>query len=111
MRKTTFMRGKFCRVGTLFMAIVLVVVYSCKKETGNNKPAGFSYGDSILYLKNQSVDNIVYPIEQRTGQYFGFPDGIEIDQVTGAINVSKSESGLRYRVTYVSPEGDSSSTM
>lgn len=105
------MRGKFGRVGTWFMATVSVIVYSCTKETGNSKPAGLSYGDSILYLKNQSTDYIVYPSEQRTGQYFGFPDGIEIDQATGAINVSKSESGLRYRITYISPGGDSLTTM
>lgn len=105
------MEGKFVRVAILGLMTMSVIVYSCTKETGNSKSSELSYGDSILYLKNQSSDYIVYPTEQRTGQYFGFPDGIEIDQATGAINVSKSESGLRYRITYVSPGGDSSTTM
>jgi len=109
--KTAIMKGKFARVDILLTAIASVIIFSCTKEAGNGKPAQFSYGDSILYLKNQATDDIVYPTEQKPGQYFGFPDGIEIDQTTGAINVSKSESGLRYRVSYVSPAGDTSTTM
>lgn len=105
------MNGKFGRLAALFILTLAIIGNSCSKEAGNRQPSELSYGDSILYLKNQSADYIVYPTEQKTGQYFGFPDGIEIDQVTGAINVSKSESGLRYRITYVSPGGDSSTTM
>jgi hypothetical protein len=106
------MRGKSgCYI--LFGIITSVIIFSscAKKDSGINKSYQLSYGDSILYLRNQSSDYIVYPAEQRTGRYFGFPEGIEIDDATGAINVSKSESGLRYRITYVSPEGDSSKTM
>ena len=97
----------------LFFAIITsCVAFSCKKDnTPTLKPYQLSYGDSILYLRNQATDYVVFPTEQRAGQYFGFPDGLEIDQATGAINVSKSESGLRYRITYVSPQGDSSRAM
>jgi len=109
--KTLIMKGKFVLVGIFLTAVESVTIFSCTKEGGNKKSTQFSYGDSILYLKNQTTDYIVYPTEQKPGQYFGFPDGIEIDQTTGAINVSKSESGLRYRVDYVSPEGDTSTTM
>jgi hypothetical protein len=63
-----------------------------------------------LYLKGQSEDYIVYPKEQRAGTYSGFPEGIEIDDKTGAINVSKSETGLRYIITYTSPAGETSET-
>ena len=34
------------------------------------------------------------PTQSRSGQYFGFPEGIDIDQNSGAINVTKSETGL-----------------
>ena len=85
---------------------------SCEKSS--DLPGGsfkLSYGDSILYLKPVSGDYIVYPTEQRTGIYSGFPEGIEIDETTGAINISKSETGLRYRITHVSPQGDTTRTM
>jgi len=109
--KTVLMKGSL--VGFLLFAIAIsLTIFSCKKDGATAaKRDQFSYGDSILYLKNQATDYIVYPAEQRAGQYFGFPDGIEIDGATGAINVSKSESGLRYRITYVSLQGDTSTTM
>src|SRR5689334_21456088 len=88
------------------IAIAISVVYfSCDK---NDNPGGyyaFSYGDSIVFLKNQSSDYIIYPTEHRGGTYSAFPEGIEIDENTGSINVSKSETGLRYRVTHTSPGG------
>lgn len=97
----------------LFATVASSIIFSSCKKDKNTSSISYqlSYGDSILYLRNQATDYIVYPMEQRTGQYLGFPDGIDIDQATGAINVSKSESGLRYRITYVSPQGDTSNTM
>jgi hypothetical protein len=67
-------------------------------------PPGFtlSYGDSVFYLQNQVADYIVKPVASSlTGTYTGFPEGIELDPLTGAINVSKSEMGLRYRISFV----------
>lgn len=67
-------------------------------------PPGFklSYGDSILFLQNQPTDYIVNPVaNQLQGTYSGFPDGIEIDSKSGAINMSKSEMGLRYRISFL----------
>jgi len=85
---------------------------SCNKPAANSNPAyNLNYGDSIIYLKTQSTDYIVYPIEYRAGTYSGFPDGIEIDDNTGAINVSKSETGLRYRITHTAPDGTVTKTM
>ncbi|HEX5652534.1 MAG TPA: hypothetical protein VFX58_05640 [Chitinophagaceae bacterium] len=72
-------------------------------------PYNLGYGDSILYLRNQADDYIVYPLEKRPGTYTGFPDGIEIDENSGAINVSKSETGLRYRITHTAPGGTQTS--
>jgi len=70
-----------------------------------------SYGDSILYLKSNNGDHIVNPVQQRNGTYTAFPEGIEIDMNTGAINISKSETGLRYRIAFTSFEGDVSETV
>jgi hypothetical protein len=93
---------------------VLVILSSCKKDNsgGNPQPtpgaADLSYGDSIFYLRNQASDYIVLPLQNRPGQYSGFPEGIDIDQNSGAINISKSETGLRYRISFV-PDGTTDS--
>ncbi len=74
-------------------------------------PYVLSYGDSILYLRPQANDYIVYPTELRPGTYTAFPEGIEIDDNTGAINVTDSETGLRYRITHTAPDGRQTTTL
>jgi hypothetical protein len=98
---------------SLFLA-VLVLLFACKKEPGGAtiSTPGQLYGDSVIYLKSVpgGGDHIVYPVNGKKGTYSSFPDGLEIDDETGAINVSESETGLRYRVTYRSPSGETSSS-
>jgi hypothetical protein len=109
----------FAGKGILSFIIIIAIGFlanSCSKSTGPtpNTPQGayvLKYADSIIYPKDQGSDYIVYPTEQRPGTYSGFPEGIEIDDATGAINVNKSETGLRYRITHVSPSGDTTSTL
>jgi len=97
-----------------FLLILGMGLYACKKDNGTSSlstpPAGYklTYGDSVFYLNNQSSDYIIEPTQSRTGEYIGFPEGIDIDANTGAINVSKSETGLRYRVTFY-PDGSTDS--
>lgn len=88
------------------LAVVLFI--SCDPKAGVDEPTGpytLSYGDSIIYMRAQATDYIVEPLQKRAGMYDGFPEGIEIDESTGAINVSKSETGLRYRITHTAPDG------
>jgi hypothetical protein len=87
-----------------------VLATSCKKQ---NDPAPapvfkLSYGDSIFYLKDQPNDFIVTPVEAKAGTFTSFPDGLQLDASSGAINVSKSDAGMKYRVTWKSGSGDSS---
>ncbi|HSC36217.1 MAG TPA: hypothetical protein VLD19_00045 [Chitinophagaceae bacterium] len=83
--------------------------FACKKDGGNAATNFvFSYGDSIFYLKNQAADYIVSPVQAKPGHYSGFPEGITIDNNTGAVNISKSETGLRYRITFVPDAGNDS---
>jgi hypothetical protein len=86
----------------------LLILASCDKPTdGTDDPTGpyqLSYGDSILYLKPGGT-NIITPLTHRDGVYTGFPDGIEIDDATGAIDLNDSETGLRYRITHTAPDG------
>ncbi|MBC7510143.1 MAG: hypothetical protein H7320_15570 [Ferruginibacter sp.] len=92
------------RILTVFL-MVFITVSSCQKD---NSPAPvvpptdltLNYGDSIFYLQNQSSDYIITPTQSKPGIYTGFPEGIDIDGSTGAINISKSETGLRYRITF-----------
>jgi predicted small secreted protein len=92
------------------LAVSAASLASCTKTigTGNDPDQNgsyiLSYGDSILHLKTTG-DNIVRPTSQRQGTYSGFPEGIEIDAVTGAININESETGLRYRITHTAPNG------
>lgn len=95
----------------LLFALITGFLISCSKNGDNNDgPYQLSYGDSILYLKSSGGDYIVYPTSHKSGTYTGFPDGIEIDDLTGAINVSKSETGLRYRITHTATDGTITTT-
>lgn len=68
------------------------------------------YGTSVVYPRNGPADYIVQPVQPKAGFYTAFPEGLSIDAATGAVNVSKSETGLQYTVVYTAQNGDSSST-
>ncbi len=98
--------------GVAALALTVVSMSGCDgDDISPSGPYNLSYGDSRLYLRPQSNDYIVYPTERRPGVYEGFPDGIEIDEESGAINVSDSETGLRYRITHTAPDGTQTTTM
>jgi hypothetical protein len=105
---------KLLKLASLLFAAVTVLMF-CKKNPAaepTQPAASLSYGDSIIYLKNNSGGAyIVKPVNGQRGDYSSYPDGLEIDDETGAINVSKSETGLRYRITYRSPSGETVSTI
>ena len=88
-----------------FLLIILATFLgSCKKDAGEANPVAnfrLSYGDSVLYQKDSRTDYLVSPANSDTGTYSAFPEGIEIDENTGVINVSKSEMGLRYKISFI----------
>jgi len=90
----------------LSFGLAATVFFSCNGNDITDPPGPYklSYGDSILYMRS-SGDNIVYPASHRDGRYTGFPDGIEIDEASGAINLANSETGLRYKITHTAPDG------
>ena len=67
-------------------------------------------GIPSFILKHQAVILFTQP-NTVDGTYTGFPEGIEIDDNTGAINLSKSETGLRYRITHTATDGTVTTTM
>ncbi|MBL0135294.1 MAG: hypothetical protein IPP79_15605 [Chitinophagaceae bacterium] len=95
-----------------FSLAVLIMVGCDKPGDTPIAPYKLSYGDSIFYIKNAAGDVLISPTEVRSGIYTGFPEGIEIDETNGQVNVSKSETGLRYRITFKDAvTGDTSSTI
>jgi len=93
-------------IGKLVLGMMLTGIFSCKKNAGPAPVVSGApgYGDSILFAPNQSNDYIVTPSNTGHGTYTGFPEGIVIDANTGAINVTKSDAGLKYKITF-SPAG------
>jgi len=61
------------------------------------------YGDTIIYPQpNNGQDYIVTPINNPgPGKFLSWPMGMIIDSTTGAINITKSETGLRYAIGFV----------
>ena len=100
--------GKYLLLLASVIALTLGLT-SCSKSS-DSSVYQLSYGDSILYLRS-SGNNIVYPTQHKDGTYSGFPEGIEIDENTGAINLSNSETGLRYRITHTATDGKVTTTM
>lgn len=60
------------------------------------------YGDSLIFPQPTNQDYIVSPINNPgPGKYLSWPQGMVIDSVTGAINLTKSETGQRYAIGFV----------
>jgi hypothetical protein len=61
------------------------------------------YGDSIVYPQPSSGDFYVYPQNNQglLGTYLSWPEGLNMNSKTGAIDLTKSETGQRYAVAFV----------
>lgn len=63
-----------------------------------------NYGDTILFTKpSTGGDFFVNPINNSgvQGTYLSWPEGLMLNRTTGAINLSQSETGVRYKVAFV----------
>ncbi len=110
----------------LYPLIATVMLFACAKKlnelspTGDNpsttKPqtdstatntevsCGPNYGDSVLcyQLLASGADYKISPLNNPgKGRYVSQPEGLVIDNNTGEINVTKSESGLAYKVGFI----------
>jgi hypothetical protein len=74
---------------------------SYPQQPSSKCPNAPDYGDSIIFVQPGSNYTVVPINHPDTGTYFAWPVGMVIDKNTGAINVSKSETGLRYNIGYV----------
>jgi hypothetical protein len=111
------MRGMLKKYGVL---CCMAIVFSCSKRNDTDvvtTPGGgdttvvpsFSYADSVFYLNGGQQHYTVSPVQSRRGTYYGFPEGIDIDENTGTIDVSKSETGLKYLISFI--PADNSDTL
>lgn len=69
----------------------------------NSCPAQPIYGDTIIYPQPANgSDYIVNPLNNPgPGKYLSWPVGMVIDSTTGAIDVTASETGLKYIIGFV----------
>ena len=61
------------------------------------------YGDTLIYPQPpDGQDYIVSPVNNPgAGKYYSWPEGLDIDSITGAINVTRSETGLKFDIGFV----------
>jgi hypothetical protein len=61
------------------------------------------YGDSLIYPQPTSgPDDILLPVNNPgAGKYYAWPAGMSIDHNTGAIDLTQSQTGLKYAIGFV----------
>jgi hypothetical protein len=94
---------------SLLVILALAGISACTKSSGGDDPGGtntnrLSYGADVLYMKNVTGPQIFTPNQTRPGKYIGFPEGIELNPNTGTIDIAESETGLRYKISFI-PDG------
>lgn len=114
--KTTYAMS---RAGIAFGAISFLLILACQKnnlsssESRNSVTSkdvlltdSLSYGDSVFSASVTGLDRRVSPLTRpsQPGYFIANLPGLDLDSASGRINLSKSESGLRYEVYYVSFE-------
>ena len=100
------------KIFIVILAFAAVLFFGCKKDKSSPKPSpagtGGSnknsiYSDSVFFV---GPDNsIVKPVITQSGTYSAIPDGLAIDEHTGQIEPNKSETGLKYKVTFTPDSG------
>lgn len=122
LKTDTYMKSKLYARLTLLLFASLVVSVACNKaDHSDTDPADTSgeentftrystqcpnapdYGDSIVYLQPANGHYTIQPINNAgiQGTYLSWPEGLDINKNTGVINLSKSETGVRYKIGFV----------
>lgn len=105
----------------ILVPLGLCLLWACQKEISVDEPASqtnnptssslsntrLSYGDTLFYLKNQQGTYTISPVSKpaAAGYFKANPYGLIIDSLTGKINITASETGLRYKIYYISNAG------
>lgn len=112
------------QTATAIIAVAIFGAWSCKKASPETSGAIFTprednasvvfesvrlqYKDSILYPRTFPKNYNVKPIRtpKQPGFFVSNPEGLQINSLTGTIEVNNSEAGLHYRVYYLSPNNE-----
>ena len=121
------MKNKLCTGLTLLTFLLLLVFVACNKadEQSDNEaptkeeaitpdvvlttptlicPNAPNYGDTILFTKPKTGgDFFADPTNNQDvqGVYLSWPEGLKLNRNTGSINLSQSETGVRYKIAFV----------
>jgi hypothetical protein len=71
--------------------------------SANACPAYAIYGDSLVYIvPTGGQDAVLTPVNNPgIGNYYSWPIGMSIDHTSGAIDLSKSQTGMKYIIGFV----------
>jgi hypothetical protein len=99
------------------VSIIIFNLFACNKEKMYNhadgeinaaqssnavvNSCGFAYPDSIFYPSDYSANYEIRPVKRLAGTFGAYPNGLEIDEANGDIEIGHSETGLKYLVWYV----------
>jgi hypothetical protein len=123
LKPETYMKSKLCISLLLLPFVLLYVFVACNKADHSNSdstgtptdtntfttntitqcPNAPNYGDSIIFLQPVNGQYTVQPVNNTgvLGTYLSWPEGLDLDKNSGVINVSKSETGVRYKIAFV----------
>lgn len=106
------------KIVPVLLLFTFTYLVACKKKpvTDTSQPSNnsFNYGDSLFYLRTASY--VVSPVNAKTGTYSAFPSNLNINSTTGAITIGlkgndgQSQTGLRYKIKFTSPNNQVDST-
>lgn len=115
--KSYFMKTCNSTFASLFF--LSAILFSCSKENASlkNKATAntqlvqrlnllstcdqFAYPDTIFYPQELPNDYTISPVNALAGTYGAYPDGLKINNTTGKIDVTESETGLKYIVWFI----------
>lgn len=108
------------RAGTAIILVFFLCILACQKSNVSSSKSAFtssndvlltdspatvlSYGDTIFSASVVGNEKKIIPISKpsQPGYFAVNLPGLDLDSASGRINISKSESGLKYRVYYLS---------
>ncbi|HLZ88156.1 MAG TPA: hypothetical protein VKQ52_12970, partial [Puia sp.] len=70
--------------------------------TAPSCPVSPIYGDTLVFPQPTAGDDVILPVNNPgVGKYFSWPVGMVLDQNTGAINLTQSQTGMKYIMGFV----------
>jgi hypothetical protein len=104
------------------LSLFVWLLSACQKTISEGEPATdnevtspgstvtprLSYGDTLFYLKNQPGNYTIRPVSKPAapGYFRSIPLGLALDSVSGNINITQSETGIRYKIYYIGVNGN-----